>query len=105
MENTSIKILYETLNKISENDKSNIEIKKVIIDVNQLDYEYSSIIFQIILYDSYIKGNMKIENIQSKDIYDFIQNEGSKGVKFNIDILPINLIKMINIFISIIKSN
>jgi len=105
MDNSLIKILYDTLSKIAESDNSNIEIKKFIIDINQLDHSYSSVIFQLIIYDSFIKGNLNIENIQSKDIYDFTQNEGSKGVKFNVDNLPINLVKIINIFLSIVKSN
>lgn len=105
MDNSSIKILYDTLSKIAETDNSNIEIKKFIIDINQLDHIYSSVIFQLILYDSYFKGNLNIENIQSKDIYDFTQNEGSKGVKFNVDNLPINLVRIIHIFISIVKTN
>jgi len=104
MENQSVKILYETLNKIASSENDNIEIKKFIIDINQLDSEYASVIFQLIIYDCYIKDKINIENIQSKDLYDFVQNDGSKGVKFNIDNIPLQLIKMINIFISIIKS-
>ena len=102
---SNISVLYDILKKISEkNNKQNIDLQKFIIEVNQLETPHTSILFQLMIYDNYINNRIDFENITSKCIYDFINNEGSKGVKLNIDNIPKYMQLMIELYIEIIKS-
>lgn len=103
--NSNISILYDILKKISDkNNQQNIDIQKFIIEVNQLEIPHTSIIFQLMIYDNYINNNIDFENITSKCIYDFVNNEGSKGVKINIENIPKYMQSIIFLYIEIIKS-
>jgi len=100
---SSISFLYNLLKNISSN-YDNFDKQQFVIDVNQLELPHTKIIFQLMVYDNYINDRIDLENITEKSIFNFITNDGSKGVKFNLENIPIYLQKIIQLYIDIIKS-
>lgn len=101
---SSVSILYDLLKNISTQSGDDTEIQKFIIDINQLESPHTSIVFQLMIYDNYVNNNFDFENITSKCVYDFVNNEGSKGIKINVENIPKYMMKMIQLYIDITKS-
>lgn len=102
---SSISFLYNLLKNITFNNiNDNIDKHQFIIDVNQLESPHTKIIFQLMIYDNYINDRIDLENITEKSIFNFVSNDGSKGVKFNIENIPVYLLKIIQLYIDISKS-
>lgn len=101
---SSISIIYNTLKQIVENENSEFDKQQFLIDINQLESPHTKIVFQIMIYDNFINERMDLENITEKSIFNFTNNEGSKGIKFNITNIPIYVLKIIQLYMDIIKS-
>ena len=101
---SSISLIYNTLKKIVETENKEYDKQQFLIDINQLESPHTKIIFQLMIYDNYINERIDLENITEKSVFNFINNVGSKGIKFNISNIPNYVLNMIQLYIDIIKS-